>query len=73
MDWHDLKSRCIDHVALDCARVSPEHNQLPFEERRARWLEAHKAAQPEAARRIEAMSPLELLDLLSEVMGQEQE
>lgn len=71
MNWYELKSRCIDHVARDMARVIAGHNQLPWEERMARWREAQKAAEPAAIEKIKAMNGLELLDLISEVAGSE--
>lgn len=71
MNWYELKSKCIDHVARDMARVSAGHNNLPFAERMDRWRAAQKAAEPEAIEKIKAMNGLELLDLISEVAGSE--
>lgn len=71
MNWYELKSRCIDHVARDIARVEAGHNSLPFEEQMERWRIAQTAAEPEAAEKIKAMNGLELLDLISEVVGSE--
>lgn len=71
MDWSNLLHLCVDHVARDLARTEAGHNELPFEERMARWVEAQKAARPEATKKIAAMNGLELLGLISEVAGLE--
>jgi hypothetical protein len=71
MNWYELKSRCIDHVARELARTEAGHNSLPMAERLDRWRAAQKAAEPEAAEKIKAMNGLELLDLISEVAGED--
>lgn len=71
MNWYELKSLCIDHVAQDISRydLPARFNDLPFDERVAVWAAAKKAAEPAAAEKIQSMSNMELLDLLSEVVA----
>lgn len=69
MNWYELKSRCIDHVAREIARPRVQKSRRaaigPMEE----WAEMQKAAEPEAVKKINDMSNMEILDLISEVVG----
>jgi hypothetical protein len=69
VNWYELKSRCIDHVAREIARPRVQKSRRtdirPMEE----WAEMQKAAEPEAVEKINGMSNMELLDLVSEVVG----
>ena len=68
-NWYELKSHCIDQVAREIARprvqASKRTDIQPLDE----WRELQKAAEPEAIEKIQAMSNMELIDLLSEVIG----
>ena len=67
MDWYELKSKCIDQVAREIAR--PRALGGTYDEQVAAWRKATIEAEPEAIIRINAMSNMELLDLISEVVG----
>lgn len=71
MNWLELKSKCIDQVASEIAwtRVGPGHNALPSDQRFANYFAKRKEAEPEAIEKIKAMNGLELIDLISEVVG----
>lgn len=71
MNWYELKSTCIESVAYDIAapRLPKDHNQRPADERLATWKKLAKEAEPEAVEKIKGMNGLELLDLLTEVIG----
>lgn len=66
-NWYELKSHCISQVAREIAR--PRILSVPQDARMTAWATARKAAEPEAIEKINAMTNMELLDLISEVVG----
>ena len=68
-----VRERCIYNVARDLARhdLAFNHNDLPTQERLDAWHKAALARQAEAVAKINAMTNVELLDVIAEELEQE--
>lgn len=62
----NLKGRCVEAVARELARPKFRGNA---ELRYAEWFETVRAQYPAAAEKINAMSNMELLDLVADVLA----
>lgn len=65
-NFYELKSRCIYHVAREIARP-----RVRREGGWRAWPEEIEKAKDEAVEKIKNMNGLELLNLLSEVLGED--
>lgn len=63
-NWYELKSACVSHVAREIARP-----RVPKDAGWNVWPALTEKARPEAIERINSMTNMELLDLISEVAG----
>jgi hypothetical protein len=72
MNWFELKSLCIEKVANEMVpSMLPEgHNRDVLEVRSERWKNLARELEPKAIEAIQMMNGLQLLDLISEVVGE---
>lgn len=67
----NLKARVFKQVFCNdpSPYLKPNHNELPYSERVYAWDEAFREAGPKIAEKINAMTNVELLDVIADVLA----